>query len=90
LNKLQAEYYLNKEVYIVDYGTDSITSRVIGYMTEASNNEAYMYKLKDIDGKLVEHFYDSWTLAHESLIKYHERSVDIEMQQLNKVLEMTQ
>lgn len=88
MDKLQAEHYLNKLVYVINYGKGYITTRVIGYMEEMSNYEAYMYKLRDTKGKLVEHFYDSWTLAHESIIKFHERSVDIEMQRLNKVLEM--
>lgn len=88
MDEEQAINMIGKTVFTVNFSDDTITPVKITGIDDVSNKPEYQYMLLGEGNIRVQHYYDTWYLAHDSLVKHCERGVDIEMKRLGDVLSM--
>ena len=79
----EAESYLGKTVYTVDYGEMEINSHVVHKVVGSTYQSGDTYTLLSEEGTVLYNMKLTWQEAHSKLISYYETRVQVAMDELN-------
>lgn len=88
MNKEEAQSYVGKTVYTVNYSEKLIEPRKILDILEVCGHSDTVYQLRDETKELVWAFKDTLVQAQNSLVKYYQERSDLAKLNLQEALKL--